>query len=180
LTVGLAITVAAVSMEQTVAFLFQDRLLLDARNTSKHVGIALVIYGLTAVFAQGFIVRRLKWGPRALLRTGIPFAFAGLIGLALAQRFATLTAALAVQALGQGLALPGITSAISLSVGEHEQGGAAGLNSSSQALGRLIGPLVGTALYQFAPPYPYFFGAALLAMIMLTLIVRPRLAGRYA
>jgi MFS family permease len=67
LALGLAVTIAAVSMEQTVAFLFQDRLQLDPRSTSKYVGIALVIYGMTAVFAQGVIVRRLRWGPRALL-----------------------------------------------------------------------------------------------------------------
>jgi MFS family permease len=86
----------------------------------------------------------------------------------------TLTAALALQGLGQGLTLPGITAAISLRAREDEQGAAAGLTSSSQALARALGPVLGTALYQLRPDFPYLAGAALMLVIaLLTLLLRP-------
>jgi MFS family permease len=175
LALALLITLAAVSMEQTIAFSIQDRLHLSAEGTPRQVGIALVVYGLVAVFVQGFLVRRFGWSPRTLLRLGAPIAAVGLVGLAFAQHFPLLTAALAVQGCGQGLALPGITSAISLEAPDDLQGVAAGYNSSAQALGRLLGPLIGTGLYQWRPPAPYLLGAAFLLVVVITLALRPRL-----
>ncbi len=168
LAVALAVSVAAVSMEQTIAFLFQDRLALSAEDTAKYVGSALVVYGLVAVFVQGFVVRRFGFRPRALVLAGIPLACLGLIALVMARRFVALTAALALQGVGQGLTLPGLTSAISLAASEEDQGVAAGLNSATQALGRFVGPLCGTALYQLDAPMPYLFGAGLLAIAVVT------------
>ena len=83
--------------------------------------------------------------------------------------------ALALQGFGQGLAMPGVTAAVSLGVSEDEQGAVAGLNSSAQALGRLLGPLVGTSLYQFRPEYPYGFSALLLAVVLAFLATSRRL-----
>jgi MFS family permease len=54
-------------------------------------------------------------------------------------------------------------------VGEGEQGLVAGLNSSAQALGRMLGPILGTGLYRLAPEAPYLLGAILLALTLLFL-----------
>lgn len=181
LAMALAITIAAVSMEQTIAFCIQDRLHLSARGTPRYVGLALVVYGVVAVLMQGFVVRRFAWSPRTLLRVGVPIAALGLVCLAFAHGFAALTGALALQGVGQGLALPGITSAISLEAPDDQQGVAAGFNSSAQALGRLLGPLAGTALYEWRAASPYLFGSGLLLAVILALAMRPRLgAGQTA
>jgi hypothetical protein len=45
----------------------------------------------------------------------------------------------------------------------------AGLNSSAQALGRMLGPILGTGLYRLAPEAPYLLGAILLALTLLFL-----------
>jgi MFS family permease len=175
LGIGLALSLASVAMEQTIAFYFQDRLALSATRTAQTVGIALVFYGVVAVLAQGVLVRRFRWTPMQLLAGGLPCALAGFVGLFFSHEFVSLAASLALQGLGHGLALPGVTAAVSLGVGEDEQGAAAGLNSSSQALGRLLGPVVGTGLYELHPEYPYMLSVALLMIVVVALTLSRRL-----
>jgi DHA1 family tetracycline resistance protein-like MFS transporter len=175
LALALVASLSSVAMEQTIAFYYEDRLHLSHHGTAKVVGIALVAYGLVAVFVQGFLVRRFRWSPQVLINAGVPIALAGFIGLIFAHRFGTLTTALAVQGFGQGLALPGVTSAISLSVGEHEQGAAAGLGHSAAGLGRVLGPVLGTSLYELRPVFPYISSAVLLFLTLGTLLSSPRL-----
>ena len=64
-------------MEQTIAFLYQDRLNLDAKSTARWVGVALGVYGFSAVLAQGFVVRRVKWSAQALMRIGMVIGLFG-------------------------------------------------------------------------------------------------------
>ncbi len=171
LAAGLVVSLASVMMETTVAFYFQDRLGLDAKATARAVATALVVYGLAAVFVQGFLIRRFKWPPRLLLGLGLPLSLLGFLTFVFAHDFGTLTLALVLQGVGQGLSAPGITAALSLAVGEHEQGLVAGLNSSAQALGRMLGPLLGTGLYQWiAPSAPYVLSASLLVLVGLLLL----------
>jgi MFS family permease len=76
-----------------------------------------------------------------------------------------LVIAMALQGLGQALAQPGVTSALSLSVDDREQGAVAGLNGAAQSLGRMLGPLLGTGLYEIRPEYPYAFGVGVLGFV---------------
>jgi MFS family permease len=163
LVVALAISLTSVTMETTVAFSFQDRLGLSAKGTAKAVSIALVIYGLVAVFVQGFLIRKYKWPALGMIRSGIPIAVAGFLTFVFGGGFSWLALALVLQGIGQGLAAPAVTAALSLAVGEGLQGAVAGLNSSAQGLGRMLGPLVGTWLYQnVSHTSPYVFSAGLL------------------
>lgn len=166
LLLGLALNLSSVALEQTIAFYFQDRLGLTEVGTARSVGLALILYGLVAVFIQGFLVRRFSWPPRTLLLTGVPLGLMGFLLLAVAQSFPLLALGLALQGAGAALAGPGVTAALSLAVGEGEQGLVAGLNSSAQALGRMLGPILGTGLYRLAPEAPYLLGALLLLLIL--------------
>ncbi len=65
--------------------------------------------------------------------------------------------------------------ALSLAVRDEEQGAVAGYNSSAQALGRMLGPVGGTALYQLKPAYPYAAGSGLLVVVLLVLLAVPQL-----
>jgi MFS family permease len=178
LGVGFVVTLAAVSMEQTVAFLFQDVLHLDALGAARNVGIALVSYGVSSVLAQGLFVRKVKWPPLTLILVGVPFGVLGFLGLALFSGMLGLTAALALQGFGQGLVLPAISAALSLDVSESEQGEVAGLNSAAQALGRTLGPVIGTALYGFHLRAPYQLSVALLVTVFVVVLVSPGLRLR--
>jgi MFS family permease len=173
LGLGFATTVASVSMEQTVAFYYQDRLALTPTGAARAVGFSLVVYGVVAVLVQGVFVRRAKWPPSRLLRTGVPIAAAGLVVFVFARALPVLIVAMALQGLGQALAMPGVTAALSLGVADQEQGAVAGLNSSAQALGRTLGPILGTGLYELRPEYPYAFGAGLLVVVLGFLLISP-------
>jgi MFS family permease len=179
LTVAFASTLASVAMEQTIAFYFKARLHLSNDETAVVVGLALGGYGVVAVLAQGFFVRRYALSPIALMRVGIPIALAGYVVLAFAHDRTPLICALLLQGLGQGLALPGVTAAFSLAVDESDQGSVAGLNSAAQSLGRTFGPLLGTGLYRLRPiELPYVFSAALLGLVLLAVIAWPKIAER--
>ncbi len=173
LAVALAVVLASVAMEQTIAFLYQDTLKLTPKATAHTVGMALGVYGMCAVMAQGFVVRRLTWSPQILVRSGVSIGLFGYAGLIAAHSFGWLTVSLAVQGFGYGLAMPGLSALLSLSVGDGEQGEVAGLNSSTQALGRTAGPLIGTALYRVDSRYPYALSLVMLAGVLLTITLGP-------
>ncbi len=161
-------------MEQTVSFYFQDRLELDAMGTTRVVGLSLFVYGVVAVLVQGGFVRRVRLSPLHLVRIGVPIAVVGLAGLTVSHSLGWLIVFMALQGLGQGLTLPGVTAAISLRAGDDEQGAAAGLTSSSQALARVIGPVLGTGLYQLRPELPYAVGAGLMLIVgLFAFVARP-------
>jgi MFS family permease len=174
LLVAFATTLASVAMEQTIAFYLIDRLGLAGEQRTFVVGLALTGYGVVAVLSQGLIVRRVGLSPRALLFAGLPVALAGFVLLVFARTPATLVGALLVQGLGQGLALPGVTAALSLGAGDDEQGSLAGWSSSAQGLGRTVGPILGGALYQLRSELPYVFSAALLALVLAFVLLGPK------
>jgi predicted MFS family arabinose efflux permease len=174
LGISFVVTLSSVAMEQTISFYFQDRLALSTIETARTVGLSLCAYGVVAVIVQAGFIRRVRWPALRLVRLGLPLAALGLFGLVLARSHAPLVLALVLHGLGQSLTLPGVTAAISLRARDDEQGAAAGLTSSSQALARALGPLLGTALYELRPEYPYAVGAALvLALSFAAWFVRP-------
>jgi sugar phosphate permease len=173
LSIAFVTTFASVLMEQTVAFAFEDRMHLTHEETPYFVGRALGVYGVVAVLAQGFIVRRFQIPAGRLLMLGLPLTTLGMALLVFASDFATLALAMGLQGLGQGLVMPGVTSALSLSAGDDEQGDVAGANSSAQGLGRLVGPLVGPALYQVAQPLPFEVSAGLLFLVLSFVVLTP-------
>jgi MFS family permease len=174
LLISFSATLSSVAMEQTVSFYFQDRLELDAMGTTRVVGLSLFVYGVVAVLVQGGFVRRVRLSPLHLVRIGVPIAVVGLAGLTVAHSLGWLIVFMALQGLGQGLTLPGVTAAISLRARDDEQGAAAGLTSSSQALARVIGPVLGTGLYQLRPELPYVVGAGLMLIVgLFAFVARP-------
>lgn len=175
LAVSAVATGATVMMEQTISFLVEDRLHLTHEQTPAWMGGALFVYGVVAVAVQGGLVRRVRIAPTMLVRLGLPITIAGLLTLMLAHDYAWMVVGMALQGLGQGLALPGVTSAMSLAVEDHEQGAIAGLNNSALGFGRLFGPLLGASLYELQRELPYGTGAALIGLALLFVIVSPQM-----
>lgn len=95
------------ALEQTIAFYFQDRLLLGGVETAQKVGLALVFYGVVAVFVQGVLVRKTGWPPRVLLSLGLPLGILGFVLLVYAKTFWALALGLALQGWGRGSPSPG-------------------------------------------------------------------------
>lgn len=140
-------------------FLIADRLHLAPEKTAGSVGVALFAAGLVLVAVQGAVVPKLAWPAVRLMRAGAPIAVAGFAFLAMAGQLWSITAAFAVLALGLGLALPGFAAAPTLIVGPEQQGSVAGLVNATTGATFIVGPLLGTALYETAPAIPIFAAA---------------------
>jgi MFS family permease len=153
-------------MSQTIGFYFQDKFALDARATAQAIGMGLMVSGVMSLFAQIFLVRRRAMTPSRLLRTGLPILVAGYAALLIAGSIPLLVASMGVLGLGLGLVAPGFTAGASLAVGPGEQGAVGGLISACPAAGFVLGPLIGTSLYQFSPILPYLVAGLLMIPLL--------------
>jgi len=169
LVVGFSAFFAFAMMSQTIGFYLQDRFVLDAKVTAQALGAGLMLSATMSLFAQTVLVRRHGMTPVRLMRGGLPVLLAGYLGLLLAGNIPLLVVAMGVIGLGLGLVAPGFTAGASLAVGPDEQGAVGGLISACPAGGFVLGPLVGTSLYQLQPILPYLVAGLL--MVPLTLYV---------
>lgn len=170
---SMAISMMVAVTQQTSAFYFQDILGLDAAGTARATGAALMMMAGATLFVQTAIVQRFRLPPPVLIYGGLALGLAAYGILTVAASFWVLTAGLVMVGIAFGMANPGISAAISLSVTTGEQGSAAGLNASMSATGFMIGSLVGPGGYTVSPDLPHYFGlAALAVMLVAALFVR--------
>ncbi len=164
--VGFVTFLAFSMMSQTIGFYFQDRFALDGQATAQVLGIGMMVSAAMSLFAQAYLVRRARMTPTRLMHLGLPLLLIGYPALLLAGSIPVLVGLLGILGLGLGLVSPGFTAGASLAVGPQEQGAVGGLISACPAAGFVLGPLLGTSLYQVNPAYPYL--CACLLMIPLT------------
>ncbi|WP_291422954.1 MFS transporter [Deinococcus sp.] len=144
---------------------------------------ALTALLLVVVSVAGFAARKSDskalWS-KVSMYSGIAFIVLLVLLVLASTQYWRLTGALAVIGIGSAILSPTLSAALSLSVPDSQQGTVAGLNSSALALGRMVGPLIGTSLYQRAGHgSPYLFsGAVLLALLAVVLVTRPQVAVR--
>ena len=122
----------------------------------------MMVLAAASLFAQTLIVQRLRLSPLLLLRIGLPLLMLGFALLAPAVTKTSFGLTMALMGLALGMCGPGFNAAISLAVSAHEQGAAAGIATAVPALGFILGPIIGTWLYQHDPRYPYLFTALML------------------
>ncbi|MEM1431320.1 MAG: MFS transporter [Pseudomonadota bacterium] len=173
LFLGFVSVTVIVLLQITLGFYLIDRFLLAPVAAAQWAAIGLFVVGIALALVQGVLVTRFKWPPRTLLRAGTPVMALGLIGAILAPDLATLIAAFAVMGVAGGLIFPGFTSGASLAVSDREQGAIAGLGSAAQGAGAVVGPLLGTALYQADLRAPYATSAALFAALTVFVWTHP-------
>lgn len=173
LVVGVSLYIGFSVIQQTLGFFIQDRLQVDGRETARLTGMAMMIGAVASLLAQGLAVRR-GWSPGRLMGAGLPSMLAGSAILLFAEGPWLVALSMVCVGVGAGLAGPGYMAAASRAVDAHEQGAVAGLVSAAPALGYIVGPLAGTALYQADPHWPYLFVA--ISFVPLVLYAR-RKAG---
>ena len=156
-------------VQQTMGFRFQDVLDLNAGDTAKVVGIAMMLSAVSSLIAQGFIVQRLNIAPFNLLKLAMPLLIVAFTMMALVDSQLWLTIAMMFQGFGMGLAGPGFMAGASLAVSAREQGAVAGIAGASGPLGFTIGPLVGGLLYQYEPALPYACAAGVYTLLLLAM-----------
>jgi DHA1 family tetracycline resistance protein-like MFS transporter len=165
------------NMESTFALFGEHQIGLSAFG----VGALLAEVGVIAAVIQGLLIGKLtrRFGEVNLALTGIFLMGVGLLVTTMAYSNLAMILIVPFYAVGSALTNPTMTSLISRSATESRQGMTLGVSQGLGALGRVMGPPVGTGLFQvFSPAAPYFFGAALLGVAWLAALVRlPRLAA---
>ncbi len=161
LAIYFLVILAFSAMEATYAFLSKGRYGLSDR----HVSYVFAYIGVLVVLVQGGLIGPLtrRLGERRLLVAGAALQALGLAALPFASGVAGLLAATAPLAVGSGLTSPSLTSLLSRASRDEDQGGTFGIGQSAAAIGRIFGPLSGTASFQAAAAFPYLGGAAVMA-----------------
>lgn len=150
----------------TVGFFAIDRLHLAPGPAARAAGIALTAVGI-GLMASQLVVRKLDWSPLRLIRTGAVVSALGFGATAMAATPTWLAACYFVAAAGMGGVFPAFAALAANAVEGHEQGAAAGSVGAAQGLGIVLGPLIGTLLYEFGAGVPYLLVALLLAGVAL-------------
>ncbi|WEE76019.1 MFS transporter [Comamonas testosteroni] len=156
-----SVTVAQV----IVGFFALDRLHLDATAAARAAGIALAVVGVALILAQ-LLVRSLSWPPQRLISIGVVVSAAGFASVPFATTQPALWAAYFVAAAGMGWVFPAVTALAANSVNGNEQGATAGTVGAAHGMGMVLGPLVGTLVYDIDPGAPY----ALIALLLLSVL----------
>lgn len=175
LLVGLGIYLSISLLQLSIGFLIQDRLHLDGARTAAITGLVLLVGGLPMLLIQGLVVPKLGWSPVQLMRVGLPLAATGFALIIFVHNLPEILVAVMLSGLGHSLTVPGYTAAPSLSVGADQQGGAAALITSTNAVTLIVGPLVATALYQVGSGLPFVVGALVLGCLFVFLLVNRRM-----
>lgn len=167
--VGVLMFSGTALVQQTMGFRFQDTLGLDAGQTARTFGLAMMLSAACSLIAQGVVVQRIALPPFTLLKLAMPLLIAAFTILALASTQLWLSVAMGILGFGMGLAGPGFMAGASLAVAPHEQGAVAGVAGSCGPLGFTIGPLAGGVLYQIDPALPYASAAGMYALLLVSM-----------
>lgn len=157
----ISVTIAQV----TVGFFAIDRLQLSPADGARAAGLALTAVGVGLILAQALVMKLTGVPPRRWIAIGALISGMGFASVALVHARGELLAAYAVAAFGMGFVFPSFQALAADAVQAHEQGAAAGTVASVQGMGMVIGPMLGTLLYQWSPTAPYLLVGALLLVL---------------
>ncbi len=126
----------------------------------------LVEVGIVSAMMQGGVVRIVMpiFGEVNLLRFAFLCQAPMLALMPWTHPWITLFIVSTILAVGGGLAQPSMASLISRTAPASIQGGIFGVTQSLAALARILGPLIGNALFDVRHWMPYAFGAGVVAM----------------
>lgn len=157
-----------------LAFYLQDELGLDAERTVQIAGIGFVILALSGLIAQLVIVQRFRPAARTMMRVGVLLMLIAFLLLVLGGTLPVFLVALSFLGVGLGLVRPGASAAASLSVEANEQGAAAGILGGVSVAGNVIGPMIGTALYEISHKAPFLVNVVIFAFVSILVFTNRR------
>jgi len=150
------------SMQMANGFYLQDKFSLSELATTQHTGGVMMASALASISAQLLMVQRLRLAPKTLMRLGFPFVLTGVTLFTISPTYPFMLAAMGCFGFGMGMIMPGNIAALSMSVGNHQQGKMAGISTASNGLGFIAGPMLGSGLYtEEFPHLPYMVAIGL-------------------
>ena len=166
LVLWFAFFLAFTSLQFITAFLIEDRFDMTVnQDVIQITGLALFTMAATALFVQAVVLQVIKPSAKILLRLAMPLFALGLLVIAFAPTLPIMFAGYVFLGLAFSTAGPGISGGASLTVEPHEQGTAAGFLASATSVGVMLGPIFGTAFYQFDPSLPLLLNVGLLSLL---------------
>jgi MFS family permease len=171
-------TLGFASFEVTLSLLSKDSLGIK----EDQIFLIFAYVGFVLMLTQGFLYRRLanRLSETTFMAIGITLMGVGVLSLGgvsyaavthqmsggplLAWMLASLTFAV----VGFAFLTPSAQALISRRSDPEKQGEILGVNQSASAMARILGPIFGLTLYKMTPSHllPYFFGAALLLLML--------------
>ncbi len=144
----------------------------------RELGLVFSFIGLMIALVQGGVIGPVvkRLGERKTLMTGFALMTLGLASLPLANSYWWQFGPTALLAIGMALSTPCINALLSKSAGAQEQGRVIGVNMSAGSLARIIGPLLGGAVFTAIGPGTSFWLAALfmaVAFVVVSGVPRP-------
>lgn len=155
-------------MEFTLTFLAVERF----AYTSMDNAYMFVFIGILIALVQGGFVRRKAHniGEKKVAVMGLLSLVPGLLIIAYASNGFLLYLGLFFLAVGSAMAVPTLTSLVSLYTPAADQGQSLGIFRSLGSLGRVIGPIIASLVYwKFGSVVPYLGGAIFLILPILVL-----------
>ena len=160
-------------MEFTLAFLAVDRLSFSSLDN----GFMFIYIGFVLAMVQGGVVRRKasQVGEKKMAIMGLITIVPGLFILAHCYSTMMLYLGLTFLAIGSAMAVPCLTSLVSLYSPDDAQGQAIGLFRSLGALSRVLGPFIAAVIYwKLGASYAYYLGGFFLIIPIILLIKLPK------
>ncbi len=170
-------TFAFANMEATIVLFTQRKFNFTPFENS----LMFTYIGLLIVFVQGGMIHRLakKYGERHLIAIGTLLVGLGLVLIPFApstNNLILLAIALALLAFGSGINNPSNQSLLSKFAPQEKMGGVLGVGQSLSTLGRILGPIVGAAAFQYwGAGSPYYIGAIVMMVACAFSFVLPDL-----
>lgn len=188
--VGVALLVLVALLSMTAFSAFETVLPLFGKAhlgwSMTTVGWFFAYVGILIVLVQGGLIRRLipRLGESRTASVGLVLTALGLLWMASLPGVVGLYLVMIPLALGVGMTNPSLSALVSLNSAQAEQGVALGFYQSASSLGRVLGPLLGGGVYQYAHGAGGALMAAagimLLAVLLFLGMAVPRLSVRRA
>src|SRR5439155_5703454 len=138
--------VAFSAFEVTLPLFGKARLAFGQVST----GAVFAAVGIVLALVQGGLVRPAvaRLGEGGTLRGGLALNAVGLLVLAAVHSWWLLVPALGALTVGQGLAMPALTSVVAGRAHAERRGGVLGVQQSAGGLARVVGPIAAGAAFQ--------------------------------
>jgi len=180
LLIAVAVELSQSTAMLSAGFYTMDVLGLSSNASARAVGVMMMGMAGAVLITQMIIIRVLQPAPRTMIGVGAGIAMLGFTTVVLSRSVPMMFAAMAMLGFAFGLMRPGVMTGASLAVSLDEQGGVAGLMSSTGGTGVILAPFVGLPLYQLFPQAPYLLSLTLVTGVLLSAWLHPRLQAAAA
>jgi MFS transporter, DHA1 family, multidrug resistance protein len=148
------VSLSLAGLEATFAYFAARKAGMDAVT----LGYAFMIMGLASAIVQGSLGRwTKKYGEARIIQAGISISTIGFGLILFIQNFTNAAIFLTIFGIGNGVIRPAVSSLLTKQ-SKAGYGVATGYLSSSDSLGRIIGPVLGGYLYSVNIGFPYIAG----------------------